>query len=131
MSSLFFFFSPFLLLSSLFSFFATDGRVRVSYQFLEEGRICTEDIRVNRQMDYDDAKTFDLTKVNASDALNDFLSSKRAEVEYRVELMRRNGEVDRVLGVGVIDLHRILEDGSDRDFTPYKDLDIVSEGSSR
>lgn len=86
---------------------------------------------MNRQMDYDDAKTFDLTKVNASDALNDFLSSKRAEVEYRVELMRRNGEVDRVLGVGVIDLHRILEDGSDRDFTPYKDLDIVSEGSSR
>ena len=64
--------------------------------------------------------------------LKEILNSSRkesSEIEFRVELMNR-GNVDEVLGTCVVDMNRILEDGSDRDYTPYKDLKVRSNSST-
>ena len=121
-------------------------RVRVSYQFLERRPHATEEMNMHRTIDFEYAKTFPIEKERdeAFDVLSKLLknsggrssssrSSSRAKegdsslIEFRVELMRRNGDVDRVLGTCTVDLLDILDTGSDRDYTPFKDLKVRSK----
>jgi hypothetical protein len=124
-------------------------RVRVSYQFLERRPHATEEMNMHRTIDFEYAKTFPIEKERdeAFDVLSKLLknsggrssstrssrSSSRSKegdsslIEFRVELMRRNGDVDRVLGTATVDLLDILDTGSDRDYTPFKDLKVLSK----
>ena len=113
-----------------------DDRIRVAYKFLERREHTTEEVRMSsRGIDFDFVQTFPIEKERdeAFVLLSDLLKNGRTrdtEIEFRVELMRRSGEVDRILGTCVIDLKRIVEDGSDRQYLPYKEMKVKGEGSS-
>lgn len=113
-----------------------DDRIRVAYKFLERREHTTEEVRMSsRGIDFDFVQTFPIEKErdDAFVLLSDLMKNGRTrdtEIEFRVELMRRSGEVDRILGTCVIDLRRIVEDGSDRQYLPYKEMRVKGEGSS-
>jgi len=113
-----------------------DDRIRVAYKFLERREHTTEEVRMSsRGIDFDFVQTFPIEKERdeAFVLLSDLMKNGRTrdtEIEFRVELMRRSGEVDRILGTCVIDLRRIVEDGSDRQYLPYKEMRVKGEGSS-